>query len=175
MLECMVSIFTQHMLVYGNIRKKKCICSKHRQNRLMTAAKSMFYLQTESISRKNCPCIICSFFMCLNMSSRRICSMVFPGTEVRLWHCPVVLQVLLHHFLINGDDVFFFPVPGILPDSHSLSNMVERASAPTSASPLRTLGHISSVHTDLYTFSLMRFLDLLCPYYEGEFTTSFLT
>jgi len=40
--------------------------------------------------------------MCLKISSRRICSMIFPGTEVRLTGLP--------SFFINGCDVSLFPV-----------------------------------------------------------------
>ena len=59
-------------------------------------------------------------------------------------------------------------VSGISTDSHDFSNMTESGLATTSASSFITLGCASSSPTDLYMYSLIRWIrgNLLC-YYRG--------
>jgi len=88
--------------------------------------------------------------MCLRIASRRICSMTFPGTEVRLAGQSFLL------FLKMGTMFPFSHSPGTSPDSHDLSNIMESGLGTASASSLRTPGCISSGPTDLCMFRFLR-------------------
>lgn len=97
-------------------------------------------------------CIECT---CLNISSRRIYSMIFPGIEVRLTGLYFPGSFFLP-FLKMGVMFPFFQSLGTFPDSQDFSNMMESILATMSISSLRTLGCMSSSPMGLYTFSIMR-------------------
>lgn len=48
--------------------------------------------------------------MCLSVASRKICSTIFPGTEVRLDRS-VAPWIIISILLKKGRDIAFFPVP----------------------------------------------------------------
>jgi len=79
--------------------------------------------------------------MCLNIASRRICSIIFPGTQVRL----------------------------TLPDGHDLLNMIESSLATISVDSFRNLGCRLSDPVDLYIQSHHMVLNLHCTYTRRGF------
>ena len=91
--------------------------------------------------------------VCLNISSRRICSMIFPGTVVTL----TILQFpgSSYLFLIKmGIMSPFFKSPGTSLDSHYFLNEMVTGLATTSAGFLTNLGHMPSNSIGLYVVTL---------------------
>ena len=100
-------------------------------------------------------CVSSSLCTHLKITSRRICSMIFPDTETRL----TSLWVLGSSFLPFLKLGVMFPFSQSLEsslDSHDFLNIMESVLVSTSANSFRTMGCMSSSPIDLYTFSLMR-------------------
>jgi len=80
--------------------------------------------------------ITISSHMHLSLAPRRICSMIFPGTDMRF----TVLQFPRPSFLSFLKMRMMFPLiqsPGTSPDSHGFSNMMESSLTTTSISSFR--------------------------------------
>lgn len=93
---------------------------------------------------------------CLSTVFRRVCSMIFPGIEVRLkdnFHGPS-----FHPFLKMGTIFPLFQSPGTLPYCHFFSKMVESTLETTSVNTLRTLGCMSGP-ADSHVFRIFRSLE----------------
>jgi len=73
-------------------------------------------------SHASCP-ISPPSLLCCSIASSRICSMIFPRTEVRLtgWQ----FSGLSFLTLKNGCDIAFFQSPGPSPDCRDFSNIIE--------------------------------------------------
>lgn len=91
------------------------------------------------------------FCVCLNITSRRICFMIFSGVNVRL----TVLQLPTSSFFPFYRNVSFFQILWTLPDSHDFSDMMESVLATMSASFFRTLRCMLFCPTDSCTFSII--------------------
>ena len=98
--------------------------------------------------------ITSSSYMSLNVASRSICSVIFPGTDVKLTGLVFPGSFYFPFLKIRVTFTFFLP-PGTSPDSHNFSNTMESGLLATSVSSFSTLVCISSSLTDLFTFRLM--------------------
>lgn len=65
-----------------------------------------------------------SFFVCLGMASRGICSIIFPGPEVRLTS-PELLRFSCPPFLTTGLKFNFIQQAGSFHNHHGLSTIVD--------------------------------------------------
>ena len=74
---------------------------------------------------KSCwlPHITSSSCMSLNITSRRICSIIFPGTDTRFTGLLFLSSSFLPYFKMEGM-FLFFQSPGTFPDSYDFLNMI---------------------------------------------------
>ena len=111
--------------------------------------------------------ITSSSHTCLHIASKRTCSMIFPGTDVRLTSLQFPSSSFLP-FLKMRVKLPFIQSWRSLPESHNFSSTMKNNLAITSASSFRILGCMSSGPTDVYTPSLMSWPQTCSPHTVGQ-------
>jgi len=164
--------FTHQIHIFPIRREGCCVWPCQRPYRIQvcyTGGSSLVHWHSDIIIKSNRadqagpepvkPCwlshITSLFSMYLSIASRRICTMLFPGTEARL----TVSSSLSHPFCPSWKWVLshcFFQSPWTSSDCHDFSNVIKNGLETKSANSLRILGCISLEPIHLWMFRFIR-------------------